>query len=269
MYKLIAIDLDGTLLNSKKEISVRNHEALWKARGSGVRVVLSTARPHYRIVKYLEQLGLADSEGVAICFNGGLVLLGDGSEVLYEHHFQVDELDELSQLGKDVGFPMFAYRSDGILASADDAVYRDRNPDAKFEVRNGFNGVDWSLERIYKFALVGKPDAIRVLRGELPESLSERFEVSSSVPQFVDFVSRGISKSVALDRVGRAWGISPSQMVAFGDEDNDIPMLRFVGLSVAMGNASERVKEVAHMVTASNEDDGVARALDAILGFGE
>lgn len=269
MYKLIAIDLDGTLLNSKKEISVRNHETLWRARASGVRLVLSTARPHYRIVKYLEQLGLADSESVAICFNGGLVVLGDGSQVLHEHHFQVDELKELSQLGKDMGFAMFAYRRDGILASADDSVYRDRNPDAKFEVCEGFDGVDWSSERIYKFALVGKPDDIRVLRGDLPEGLSERFEVSSSVPQFVDFVSRGISKSVALERVGGAWGISPAQMVAFGDEDNDIPMLRFVGFSVAMGNASERVKKVADIVTASNDDDGVARALDEILGFGE
>lgn len=268
MYKLIAIDLDGTLLNSKKEISQRNHEALWKARGSGVRLVVSTARPLYRIVKYLDQLGLADADSVVICFNGGQVWLGDGSRILYEHHFQVKELEELTRLGNDVGFPMFAYRSDGIVASADDAIYRERNPDAKFEVRAGFNGVDWSSERIFKFALVGRPEAIRVLRGSLPEGLSERFEVSSSVPQFIDFVSRGISKSVALDRIGSVWGITPSQMVAFGDEENDIPMLRFVGLSVAMGNASESVKEVADIVAASNEDDGVARALDEIFGFG-
>lgn len=269
MYKLVAIDLDGTLLDSKKQISPRNIEAIRAARNAGLRVVISTARPLYRIRKYLERLELDRAEDRVICFNGGQVLQGDGARVLYEHHFDESELTELSELGRNVGFPMFAYRTDGILASADDPVYRERNPDAKFEVREGFGGVKWAEERIYKFALVGRPDAIKDLRGTLPAGLADRFEVSSSVPQFVDFVSLGISKSAALGRLGDAWQIRPAQMIAFGDEDNDIPMLRFVGLSVAMGNSSASVKEVAQMVTVSNEDDGVAIALESILGLNE
>ena len=265
-YRLVAIDLDGTLLNSKKQIGELSLAAIRTARDRRVRIVISTARPLYRIARYLDLLGLTGPEELVICFNGAQVISCDGTRVRYDHPFAEADLRELTAVGRSVGFPMFAYRGDGILASADDPVYRERNPDAAFEVREDYDGVDWASERIYKFALVGRPDAVLTLRRGLDPALTRKYEVSSSVPQFVDIVSRGVSKASALARIGELWGIGPEAMIAFGDEDNDIPMLQFVGMPVAMVNASPEVKAVANMVAPSNDQDGVGRILEDLLG---
>ena len=227
--------------------------------------MLATARPFYRIGKYLRMLDLASEENYAIAFNGGLVMRADGVEVIYSQSFTGGEIAEAISYGNSIDAPIFIYLEGKILSNQDDPLYREKNPDVDFQVAEDLNGVDWSSHPAYKIAYVGTPDVVKEMRKALPLALEEKYEVSSSVPQFVDFVPLGTSKAKALEMVGAQLNIPASEMVAFGDEDNDAPLLEFAGLGVAMGNASDEVKEIADIVCESNANDGVARVLEKLL----
>ena len=103
------------------------------------------------------------------------------------------------------------------------------------------------------------------MRTELPLDFNERYEISSSVPQFIEFVAQGITKSLALKLIGERNKILCDEMLAFGDEDNDIPMIKLVGYGVAMGNATSEVKKFSDYITGSNDDDGVAQAIEKLV----
>jgi hypothetical protein len=112
---------------------------------------------------------------------------------------------------------------------------------------------------------VNTPEETQALREKLSSKIYDLYEISSSVPEFVEFVSKGITKSGALELIGKKLGISPKEIIAFGDQDNDIPMLKYAGFSVAMANGSKEVKNFADHVTASNDEDGVALAIENIV----
>ncbi len=264
MYRLAAIDLDGTLLTPEKKISARTAKVLQKWRAHEFQVVLATARPFYRIRKYLEALDLATAENYAIAFNGGLVMRADGGETIYRHTFTPTETIGIIKGGDRFDCPIFIYLQDKILSNRDDPMYRTKNPDVDFVVQD-LNAVDWSDLPVFKCAYVGSPDVVKDMRGKLSADFAEKYEVSSSVPQFVDFVPLGTSKAKALAMIGSRYGIPAGEMVAFGDEDNDVPLLEFAGFGVAMGNASAGVKALADIICASNSDDGVADVLEDLL----
>lgn len=268
MYRLAALDLDGTLLTPERTISARNTEVLAKWRARGFHVVLATARPFYRISKYLQMLDLANADNYAIAFNGGLVMRADGAETVYSHAFRPAEISEIITYGNVIDCPIFVYLNDKIISNRDDPVYRGKNPDVDFVVAEDLGSTDWNITSIYKIAYVGTPNVVKEMRSRLPLDLEQKYEVSSSVPQFVDFVPLGTSKARALAMIGSRFNISPDEIVAFGDEDNDAPLLQFAGLGVAMGNASEAVKAIADIVCESNVNDGVADVLEELLSGG-
>ncbi|MFI2712236.1 Cof-type HAD-IIB family hydrolase [Micromonospora sp. NPDC018662] len=262
---MAAIDLDGTLLTPDKQVTPRSVEALraWQARG--FKVVLATARPFYRIGTYLRMLDLANEHNYAIAFNGGMVMRADGGERLHSHSFSAAEIADAVAYGGSIGAPMFVYTEDRIVSSEDNELYRRKNPDVNFEVSEDLRSVDWTDRPVYKIAYVGTPDAVKEMRKGLPFGFEQKYEVSSSVPQFVDLVPRGTSKARALEMVAARVGVLASEMVAFGDEDNDAALLGFAGLAVAVGNASDVIKEMADVVCGPNTDDGVARFLEGLL----
>lgn len=266
MYKLMAFDLDGTLLTSNGEVSERTLSALASLKASGCHIVLATARPYYRVKKYAELLEVATAQDCVITFNGGLVLTGDGQEKLGRTPFERPALLELLRYGIEIDADIFVYVDGGLLANRDHPPYRKKNPDVNFTVCD-LMSIDWTQEDAYKAAYVADPATCKAIRAALPQSIVSSFEVSSSVPQFVDFAPKGVTKSCALAQISDSFGVSPREMVAFGDQDNDIPMLDFAGLAVAMENSPDIVKQHADFITLSNDEDGVAHAI-AKLGLG-
>lgn len=262
MYKLIALDCDGTLLNSRKEITERTVSVINVAKSAGLKIVLASARPFYRLRPFVDKLGITSDDQYSIAFNGGLIVNNTELNILFSGGFTNSQVIELLMLGNEYKTAMFLYSKDGIFSNVNDEKYKKRNPEVNFSVVDLLN-FDFSNIQIYKIAYVNSPEKTQVLRGKLPSYLYNKYEISSSVPQFVEFVSKGITKSGALEYVGKKLNITSSEMVAFGDQDNDIPMLRYVGLSVAMGNATEEVKSCSDYTTTSNDEDGVALAIEA------
>lgn len=261
MYKLIALDCDGTLLNSKKEITNRTLSAIRAANSTGINIVLASARPFYRLKPFIDKLGIRSEDQYTIAFNGGLIVNNNETKILFSKGFTNKEVCELVSIGIDYGVAMFLYLKDGIMSNVDDEKYKRKNPDVNFNVVD-LRTIDVTDIQVFKIAYVNSPRETLILRSKLPSTLLDKFEISSSVPQFIEFVSKGISKSEALGCIGQKLCISQKEMVAFGDQDNDIPMLRYVGLSIAMGNATPEVKKYVKLTTTSNDEDGVAVAIE-------
>lgn len=261
MYKLIVLDCDGTLLNSKKEITERTLTSLRAVISKGAKVMIASARPFYRLKPILKQLGTDTADQYTISFNGGLITNNTESETVFSGGFSTQQVREIVSIGNAFGTSIFLYARDAIYSNINDEKYKKKNPDVSFNVID-FSDFDFDTTQIFKIAYVNTPDETLKLRAKLPSEMYDSYEISSSVPQFVEIVSKGITKAGALKIIGQRLNVTAEDIIAFGDQDNDIPMIDYAGCGVAMGNAPNIVKERASYVTATNDEDGVALAVE-------
>jgi hypothetical protein len=261
---LIATDLDGTLLRSDGTISSRTRLAIRSAQDVGLNVAFITARPP-RIVKTLAVD--ASLEGIAVCSNGA---------ILYDiagNHFLRHE------------------RLDGELAREMITVLRAREPEIVFATEHGHKlGYEPAFPEIFEEAMHGHPTRVGHALQLCDEALTKlivhhpartadaladlvsfelgtRAVVTHSGGPFVEIGAVGVSKASGLKHLCERLDIQASQVVAFGDMPNDLPMLDFAGHAVAVANAHPAVLAIADEVTASNDDDGVARTIERLIDY--
>lgn len=261
-YRLIATDLDGTLLRPDSSVSERSRRAIRQAQDAGLTVVFVTARPPRDI---RELAGHAGLDGLSVCANGAMVYDIGADRVL--HHQRLD------------------------AALALDLIYAVRALDAEisFATEHGHKiGYEPAFPRFFDdFAHDHEPRVDHVhllceeettkilvhhpaheaehLAGLVRPLVAGRAEVISSGGPFIELGASGVSKASGLKWLCAHLGIGAEQVIAFGDMTNDLQMLRFAGHAVAVANAHPQVLEAADQVTASNEDDGVARVIEALL----
>lgn len=268
MYKLIALDLDGTLLNSEKMITTKTAQALIELKDNGIKIVLASARPYNRMKDYLSQLELLTNEQYTISFNGAFVTNNAETEILISKHFSLQQITELLKLGSKFKTTIFMYSKSTIYSNEDHVVYRTHFPEVDFQVTD-LNKLNFHELEIFKAVFIDSPEHISDFKSKLTPELYNKFEITSSELTNIEFACKGIKKSKALEVIGQKLNIELSEMAAFGDQQNDLEMLQTVGFGVAMGNAPSHVKENANYVTTSNNEDGVAAALALIYKQGE
>ena len=269
MYKLIAIDLDGTLVTDEKELTLRTIEVIKKASEKGVRIMLSSGRSFYRLEKFIDALGLRKENQCTICFNGAIIIENITKEVLYSKNLDMEEVKELIHLGKKLELPIMIY--------AKDAHYVEKIPEVLQKNTNNLQGMNLKIVKfneinfnekqnyIYKICFIDNPEKIIEKRKEISKEMIEKYEITSSVPEYLEIVKKGIKKSEAIKFVMEKYGIKREEVMAIGDGENDVEMLSFAGVGVAMENAKEDVKKFADVVTTSNNDDGVANAIEKYI----
>jgi Cof subfamily protein (haloacid dehalogenase superfamily) len=260
--RLIATDLDGTLLRSGGTVSTRTARALRLAAGAGVAVVPATARP----LRWLNGCGFATGLSHAVLANGAVVYDITAAEVISRHQLAPETLAALCErIGAAVPEAVFAVETDDGLAMW-------HQPDYPLRSDLGQPGVAPAALA----DLVTRPAAKLLVKapGVDPELLVARVvaaagadaEVSVSAAYgLAEVATAGVSKASGLAAVAARLGVTAEEVVAFGDMPNDVPMLSWAGRAVAVANAHPDVLSVAHEVTASNDDDGVARWLLAEL----
>ncbi len=264
-YKLIALDLDGTLYNSKKEITPKTVEALKKAQDLGVHVILSSGRSHSGIMDAAKAINLPNYTGYISAFNGGKVVDVKTGEILLEKHIKHNDVEEIYKLSKT--------HKTNILVYIDEEIYsefRDEYIDLEQKInRVKYNEVPNLLEVINKdvpkFILLESGDYLDTVEPAVQEQLKGRFSVSRSEPFFLEVMPFGIDKGTSLVMLCEKLGVDISEVIACGDSYNDLPMVKCAGLGVAMGNARDAVKEVAKFVTLSNDEDGIAHVLEKFV----
>lgn len=265
-YKLIALDLDGTLTNERKEITPRTREALMRAQRAGVRVVLASGRPVYGIAPLAEELEIARHGGFVLAINGGRMVSWETREVLFEQTLDPQLVPALYHAAKDHGVEILTYQGEGIAATSvtDQYVLHEAFIN-KMPVMDYSDFLGKLVYPINKCLIVGDPERLAVLEPELARQMEGKMSVYRSAGFFLECVPLGIDKAASLQRLIDQLGISREEVMACGDGWNDLSMIQFAGLGVAMANAAPELKECADFVTTSNEEDGVALAVERFI----
>ncbi len=234
--KLIALDMDGTLLNDNHEISPGNREAIIEARELNVPVMIATGRTRATCGSYAQSLGL---QTFLVTANGGEIYNKDG-DLIHATHLHEDAVNHVYELRERYGAHVWAASSNGL--------FRGDLPEDR-------HNYQW-----LKFGFDTTDDGVRK---EIVAELTERglTEITNSSPTNIEVNAIGINKASAIKLVCDELGIDMQHVMAVGDSLNDIAMIQEAGLGVAMGNAQDLVKRKADWITATNVNDGVAAAI--------
>lgn len=271
-YKLIAIDMDGTLLNSKNEISERNIKAIKEATKKGVHIVLSTGRILTSAEFYADEIDLHNY----ILASNGAVIRDEEKNIIYKVPINMAAVKEVMNLGRKHDVYYHFYDEDSFYTNKFiEEIYQYYN--SSFQKKKGltielnifkednevFDNKDLN---VYKFLFLDE-DKDKLVK--LKQNLSEigGINVSSSWSNNVEVMSDKVSKGISLKYLCDILNIDRKNVIAIGDNENDLSMIEFAGLGVAMGNAEEIVRNQADIITDTNEDDGVAKIIEKyVLG---
>ena len=255
---IIALDLDGTLTNDRKEITPRTRELLITLQRKGARVCLASGRPPYGMRPLAEQLCMADYGGVLLCYNGGYVEECSTGKVLTERHIDEALLPRLIEWQQETGMTLMTYHEDKIYTEhPDDPYVAQSSRNNKMRVVGVKDFLHDVPRPINKCLMVGSPELVRQWEGYMAGEMQGRMHILHSTPYFIELLPLGIDKGIALNSLLSHYGMSADRLIAFGDSHNEIDMLTTAGIGVAMGNAEEEVKSAADHITLSNEEDGV------------
>ena len=268
MIKLIAIDMDGTLLNSKKELleETKQYFKEFHTKGTETLLVLCTGRPETGIRPYLKDLGYLEENHYIISQNGANIYESQTGKRLMDAFVDSEKIQKWIELGKKHGV--------SVMGAGVDYYYSfDEDPTEwmEFDVKI----VNGSLKRItkeeslstdfYKLLLLGDEEQLNEFETIIPQESRDEFYVVRSQKYLVEVLKKGVNKAFGLEKLAAALNIDPCEIAAIGDAANDIEMLEYAGLAIAMGNASEEVKAISDIVTDTNENNGVIKAIDKLI----
>ena len=259
--KLIALDLDGTLLNAKKEISRANKEALQAAREQGVKVVITTGRPLPAVEPFLKELDLMREDEYSITFNGGLVQTNDGG-ILDEIGFGIDAVESIYQTTQALGLPLDVVHGGDVyvLPASVDSLYPTCNALLNY-IPTSFEDLPRHME-FNKAVSACEVDFLDQQIPKIPEDLHAQFEIFKSREILLEWSPKGVHKAEGLAQLLGHLGIEQAEVMACGDEENDLSMIDCSGLGVCMANGADAVNELANVFTPiTNEEDAVAWAI--------
>lgn len=261
-YRVLALDLDGTLTNSQKQLTPATISALERAARAGVKIVLASGRPVMGIRPLAGQLRLDKLDGYILAANGAQVVSCRTGEAVYTSAVPQDTIAQMEVIARQYGVALLCYDQQGVISDRPDDRY------VRLEAFN--NGLSVSYEphmarRITwptpKLMMVGEPESLAPCARYARKYFGDRLNVFLSERYFLELTSPGISKSSGLEKLLAHLGETREALMACGDGLNDLDMLAYAGLGVAMANAYPEAKAVAKALTTSNDEDGVAQAV--------
>lgn len=265
--EVLALDLDGTLTNSKKEITPHTIETLQRAIAAGVHVVLASGRPLVGITKLAEKLNLYELGGFILAYNGAQIIdLKSGKEivsaVIPEQYYQ--EIYDAAV--KIAGVSIISYLDGSIYSETPEDPYVQKETFCcGVPVQKTENLVAELKAPVHKFLIPGEPAKLARAADYLRKQFNGVLSVTYSEPYFLEVMTVGIHKAASLEHILHYLHTDRTHLMACGDGMNDVEMLKFAGLSVAMGNACEAAKACARVVTDTNDNDGVAKAVERYI----
>lgn len=266
-YKLIALDLDGTLKNSHNEITQKTKEALIKAQQIGVKIVLASGRPTAGLRHEARALQLDKFGGYLLSFNGARVNHYPTLDTIFEQTLTIDEAKKAYDQAQVYQLACVTYKEDNVITEDIDNKYV--NMEAKINdihKQKVISFKDSLSDPIHKVLLTGEPDYIASIEQEFKKPFGDSLSIYRSAPFFIEIMARGIDKAASLDKLVQYLGITRQEVIAFGDGYNDIDMIEYAGCGVAMANAVDEVKERADVVTLSHDEDGIAYIINQEMG---
>ncbi len=269
--KLLVLDIDGTLVNNEKEITPRTKDALIRAMEAGHSVMIASGRPTPGVQKYVDELRLAEFGGYTLTYNGARVQDCRTGKNIYEKKLPNSLLRPIYEYAEQNDLGIITYQKD---MECDPQVLSGRRLDEWIELEARINrltvGVcenflDYVNYDIYKCLLTADPKKSEQYMKELQVMFGDTVNVMRSESFFIEITAKRIDKARTLERVIGPIGISQINTICCGDAFNDISMVKYGGLGIAMGNAKPEVKAVADYITSSNEEDGIAEVVEKFI----
>ncbi len=263
---LIALDLDGTLTNSRKEVTKHTKDCLLRLQEAGTKIALASGRPTYGVTPLAQELLLPRYEGYILSYNGGKITACSTGKTLFRQQLPDGAIPRLAALRDELSLELLTYEGTCIITEDPENPYVQKEAAInRMEVRKISSFADYVTFPVTKCLMVGEGSYLASVESYAAQQLGEDFSVYRSEPYFLEIVPQGIDKARSLERLLSSLSLKKENLLAFGDGYNDISMLRYAGLGVAMANASEEVKKAADRITLSNDEDGVARILEELF----
>lgn len=265
--KLIAIDIDGTLVNSKKQITPRVKKAILAAKKQGIKIVICTGRPITGAQQYLDELGLnhQDDEYV-VSFNGAVAESTNGT-LLFKRGVNYEDYVDLETISRKLNLHFHAVGLDRIYTANRDlghyTIYNSRivKLEVSYRTPEELRNIP-----IIKCMYVDDPDYLdEKIKSPLFQQMKDRVTFSKTEPFYYEATAAKTDKSTGLKVLCKHLDLKAENVMALGDQANDMPMIQYAGLGVAMGNAVPETKKAADEITADCDHDGVAVAIEKIM----
>ena len=260
--KILILDIDGTLVNSKKEITPETLKYLMMIQEQGHIVALASGRPYPGMKQYVEALSLEKNGGYVLAFNGGMVIECASGRIVYEKAIPNRYAKPLYDFAIENRIGMVTYDKNKVITGTDTDEYME------FEARlnhmelckvDDFCGyVDFDM---IKCLMTAEPEHAEACERKLRDMLSPQLNVFRSEPFFIEITTNGVDKAESVARLLEILGMKREQCICCGDGFNDKTMVEYAGIGIAMGNAQDVVKEAADYVTASCDEDGIVEVI--------
>lgn len=261
-YKMLVSDLDDSLLGEDLKISSANEEALLAAIEKGVLVTIATGRMFSSTLPYVEQLGI---DIPVITYQGALIKNSLSHDTLIHIPIEEDMAGELIRESKKNGYHIQAYIEDEYYIEEENEY-----SEHYFTISGQRGKVVENLEDhihrgVTKFIVIDEPYKVLELKEIYEKLYGNRLQVTISRPNFLEFTHRDATKGNAVRYLAEMFNIDRKAIIAVGDSYNDISMIEYAGLGVAMGNAPERIRQIADYTTLSNGESGIAHVVEKFI----
>ena len=264
--KVLVLDIDGTLTNSQKEISPVTRRAIRETLKRGHKVILASGRPTPGMYRYEKELELEKYGGYLLSFNGGRIIECRTGEVVYQRTLPGGIIPGLYRFAKDHQCGLVTYFGDHIISAfAPDEYVELESRINGMEVRVVENFKDFVDFEINKCLLTAPSELAERYTRELAERYGDILSVYRSEPFFIEIMPKNVDKAASLDRMLETVGLTREDAICCGDGFNDISMIRYAGVGVAMGNARPEVKEAADYITDTNDRDGLVEVMEKFI----
>lgn len=265
-YKIAVFDIDGTLTNSKKEITPSTYNAIMNLQKNGVIVVIASGRPTFGVLPVASQLHLAEYGGYILSFNGGKITNLQTQEVIYEKVLPEGIVTRIAAMADFYQCTTLIHITDKVLTNHKDNEY------AILEAR--VNGLalqeipdfsNYATTPLNKCMVVEKGEYLSTIEPEFVTAFAKEVNVFRSEPFFLEIVPQGVDKADSLSHLLAHLNLKREDMAVFGDGFNDKTMIAYAGMGIAMKNAQDEVKAVADFITRSNDEDGISYAIEQLF----
>ena len=259
-YRMIATDMDGTLLNDKHELTVGDICSIVDIQKKGVKFVLASGRPSFAMIKQAKQLEMDKYKGYVLAFNGGELIDMSTGKVIFHEGLDKNDIEIIYNASIKTEIPMVLYAGDTIYATEDTEFtrYEADQCDMKFEKFDTFEElIKMGIITTTKCMFIGNPEKIREAEEYMKKEHGNDYFIAISKPIFLEIANRNVNKGKTLKKLGEIEGISTEEMIAVGDSGNDLPLLAVVGMPIAVENAIPEIKSIAKFQSVNNNEDAL------------
>lgn len=266
-YQVLVLDLDGTLTNSKKEITPPTRQALLEIQKDGRIVVLASGRPINGVAPLAKELEMDKYGGYMLSFNGARITKCSTGQVIYNRTIPREVIRPIWEYIRSFpGLDIISYNDTQILSGI--------APNRYVEIESGINSMEIVPVEdfpsfldfpVNKLLCAGDADILETLIEPLKQKYHGLLNIYRSEPYFLEIMPRNIDKAASLQKLLNSIGLTADQMICCGDGYNDLSMIEYAGLGVAMENAQPLIKESADFITRSNDEDGILHVIDLFM----